>query len=68
MYQVQHVDQQKHATRTTIATTEIPAFPFAIVLLGTAIILWAVLFTEFPPPLHDTFHTLRHSLYAIPCH
>jgi hypothetical protein len=26
-----------------------------------------VLFTNYPP-LHDSFHELRHSLYVIPCH
>jgi hypothetical protein len=36
-------------------------------LAVVALVLWAVLFTNYPP-LHDTFHELRHSLYVIPCH
>ena len=38
-----------------------------IVLAVVALVLWAVLFANYPP-LHDTFHELRHSLYVIPCH
>ncbi len=38
-----------------------------VVLAVVALVVWAVLFTNYPP-LHDNFHELRHSLYVIPCH
>lgn len=33
----------------------------------TAVILFAVLMTTYPP-VHDSFHGLRHALMIIPCH
>lgn len=39
----------------------------SVVLVIVGIVLWAVLFTNYPP-LHDTFHELRHALYVVPCH
>ncbi len=66
MQKVSYIVQPKDVTSSPIPV-KIPISSFAGVLLGTAIVLWAVLFTEFPS-LHDTLHTLRHSLYVIPCH
>lgn len=34
---------------------------------GGGTLLWMVLFSNWPW-VHDTFHTLRHALYTIPCH
>ncbi|MCL4302073.1 MAG: CbtB-domain containing protein [Anaerolineae bacterium] len=39
----------------------------SVVLVVAAVVVWAVLFTSYPP-LHDSFHELRHSLYVVPCH
>ena len=39
----------------------------AIVLAVVALVVWAMLFANYPPA-HDFFHALRHSLYVIPCH
>ena len=39
----------------------------AIVLFVVGIVVWAILFTNYPP-LHDPFHELRHALYIVPCH
>ena len=38
-----------------------------LVLFVVAVVLWTVLFTNYPP-VHDFFHELRHGLYVIPCH
>ncbi|MCR9141832.1 MAG: CbtB-domain containing protein [bacterium] len=39
----------------------------AILLTITGIVLYAVLFTTYPP-VHDYFHEMRHGLMMIPCH
>lgn len=39
----------------------------SVVLVVVAVVVWAVLFTSYPP-LHDSFHELRHNLYVVPCH
>lgn len=39
----------------------------ALVLITVALVLWAVLFSNYPL-VHDTFHQLRHGLYLVPCH
>jgi hypothetical protein len=39
----------------------------AVVLAVVALVIWAMLFSNYPP-IHDFFHELRHSLYVIPCH
>ena len=51
----------------TINLTQTVVIQMAIVLFVAAIILWALLFTEYAA-LHDPFHALRHALYVIPCH
>ncbi|MDP9347844.1 MAG: CbtB-domain containing protein [Gemmatimonadota bacterium] len=32
-----------------------------------AVVLYTAFFSTYPP-VHDAMHTLRHSLYLIPCH
>lgn len=39
----------------------------ALVLIMVGVVLYAVLFTTYPP-VHDFFHELRHSMLLIPCH
>lgn len=38
-----------------------------LVLMMVAVVLYTLLFSTYPP-LHDTFHELKHSLMFIPCH
>lgn len=59
-----------HETQTEHAQSHIWEHAFvqmALVLVIVGIVLWAVLFTNYPP-LHDAFHELRHALYVVPCH
>lgn len=62
-------DTHTHHDHTTDVTTltQHVAVQIGIVLLVTAIVLWAVFLANYPP-VHDTFHELRHALYVIPCH
>lgn len=54
-------------SKRTIGFTLNTVAQVSLVLLVVGIVLWAVLFAEYPP-VHDVFHELRHSLYVIPCH
>lgn len=38
-----------------------------IVLTMVGLVLYSLLFSTYPP-LHDTFHELKHALMFIPCH
>ncbi len=61
---VQHEHQHQSQTLTLTHHLFVQA---AIVVVLVALVLWAVLFTNYPP-LHDSFHQLRHALYIVPCH
>lgn len=55
-----HVRLMQHLNLTVLSKA-------AILLTITGIVLYAVLFTTYPP-VHDYFHELRHGLMMIPCH
>lgn len=54
-------------TTQTFGVTLNMVVQISIVLAVTALVVWAVLFSSYPP-VHDYFHELRHSLYVVPCH
>lgn len=61
---VQHEHQHQWST---VTFTHHLFVQLAIVVALMAVVLWAILFSNYPP-LHDTFHELRHALYIVPCH
>lgn len=54
-------------TTQTFGVTLNVVVQISVVLAVTALVVWAVLFSSYPP-VHDYFHELRHSLYVVPCH
>ena len=54
-------------TTQTFGLTLNAVVQMSIVLAVVAIVVWAMLFTNYAP-VHDFFHELRHALYVIPCH
>ena len=56
----------EYSTRTFGITLNVVS-QVTVVLVVVAIVVWAMLFSNYPP-VHDFFHELRHSLYVIPCH
>lgn len=51
-----------------VRASTLTLFTQAFTVLAVAgVVLWTLLFTEYPP-VHDALHSLRHALYIIPCH